>query len=687
MSRATRGLLIAVISLVMIPAGRLPVAAAAGGGEPLPQTPVPSARPAVTPIVTSIPAQAVVSAKSTQGAVTEIAAVPAQHTATFSLVGATWTAMTGSVSLQVRVQNSAGWSDWTDLSVEDGLEGNAPSRSTEPVFVGDSTGVELRAMGAAGTSVTGLAASTVTSPAVADDAHLAPISSKSVATTTGIPQPAIISRAGWGANESLRTSCSNGTYDTTVKAAVIHHTAGSNDYTSAESASIVRAIYAYHVQSNGWCDIGYNFLVDKYGQIFEGRWGGIDRPVHGAHASSWNTNTMGVSFMMNTVTAAASEASVAAATSLLAWKLGGYYRDPNGTTTLVGATFPVIFGHGDVMATECPGTDLRARMQEIRDRTGAVMANRQRTPLYNLWVAAGGDGSSLGPVTVIERSVGDGRAVTFQNGAGYERPDGAAFWLGAGIDTMYQNAGGPTGSYGWPTSNQVTVSGELVKATFEHGTITYPDVAPYVAFVKATYQDFLGRAPSQAEIDSQSQALGTGTPVLNYLNSLSKSDEWLTKIVTGFYQNTLGRAPDAGGLANWLGVLRSGRMTVAQVAAQFYASEEFYRFHAGNTNTTWVTELYRQILHRDPDAGGLQAWVNLTNSGRMDRGSIAENFYQSTESRMDRVAALYQALLKRAPDPTGWPYWTAQVLTTGDLWLAVSLASSQEYWNLAHTRY
>lgn len=209
----------------------------------------------------------------------------------------------------------------------------------------------------------------------------------------------------------------------------------------------------------------------------------------------------------------------------------------------------------------------------------------------------------------------------------------------------------------------------------------------YEAFVRATYQDFLGRPAEDWEVSVRVASLAGGYGKLNYLNELANSDEWLKAIVTSFYRTTLGRDPDTGGLSNWIGELRSKRLTVAQVAAQFYASDEFYLFHAGATNQSWVTELYRQILHREPDAGGLTAWTNLTNSGRMNRGQIAENFYQSTESRMDRVSTLYEELLKRTPDPTGWPYWTAQVLVTGDIWLAVSLSSSEEYWNIAHTRY
>lgn len=68
-------------------------------------------------------------------------------------------------------------------------------------------------------------------------------------------------------------------YDNGIHAAIIHHTAGSNDYSPEDSAEIVRAIYAYHTQTLGWCDIAYNALVDKYGQVFEGRAGGITKAV------------------------------------------------------------------------------------------------------------------------------------------------------------------------------------------------------------------------------------------------------------------------------------------------------------------------------------------------------------------------------------------------------------------------
>ena len=208
----------------------------------------------------------------------------------------------------------------------------------------------------------------------------------------------------------------------------------------------------------------------------------------------------------------------------------------------------------------------------------------------------------------------------------------------------------------------------------------------YEAFVKASYQDFLGRQPTADELASWSGKLSSGTvSKADYLASLSKSDEWLTAIVTKMYRDTLNRDPDPHGLADWVSWLRSGRFTVAEVASRFYSSNEYYTVTAGGSTSTWVTLLYQKLLNRTPDGQGLQFWINNTN--QYGRDWVTYNFYQSQETRMRRVEAIYQTLLFREPDIVGWPFWTARVLWTGDLTLAWEVANSDEYWDKAHTRY
>ena len=118
---------------------------------------------------------------------------------------------------------------------------------------------------AANTSVEGMEAVFIDGNAQAGEAI------EQTAVTDGMPK--VVSRAGWGADESKR--CMGPTYDNGVKAMTLHHTAGNNNYTKADAAAQMRGIYQYHAVNLGWCDIGYNVLVDKFGTIYEGRYGGL----------------------------------------------------------------------------------------------------------------------------------------------------------------------------------------------------------------------------------------------------------------------------------------------------------------------------------------------------------------------------------------------------------------------------
>ncbi|ALP51626.1 LGFP repeat-containing protein [Corynebacterium glutamicum] len=197
-----------------------------------------------------------------------------------------------------------------------------------------------------------------------------------VADTDGMPK--VISRAGWGANESLR--CSNPTIDKDgVSAITIHHTAGSNNYTEAQAAAQVRGAYSYHAQTLGWCDIGYQSLVDKYGNIYEGRAGGMTNAVQGAHAGGFNQNTWAISMIGDYSYNAPPQETINAVGELAGWraKVAGF--DPTGTDTHYSegtsyskvpygqsVNLPNIFAHRDVGYTACPGDAGYAQMGNIR---------------------------------------------------------------------------------------------------------------------------------------------------------------------------------------------------------------------------------------------------------------------------------------------------------------------------------
>lgn len=201
----------------------------------------------------------------------------------------------------------------------------------------------------------------------------------------------------------------------------------------------------------------------------------------------------------------------------------------------------------------------------------------------------------------------------------------------------------------------------------------------------AAHTDLLGRAPTGAELAATVARLDAGTSRATVAGELSTGDEWITGIVTRFFGDTLDREPDAGGLAYWVGEIRSGRRTVAQVASQFYASSEYYRVIGGGTATSWVTDLYVKLLHREPDADGLAFWVQRTTT--RGREHVAGSLYGSPEARRDRVDALYRALLGRDADPAGRSYWAGRIEVEGDLALAVHLVVSDEYRDRARTRF
>ncbi len=212
--------------------------------------------------------------------------------------------------------------------------------------------------------------------------------------------------------------------------------------------------------------------------------------------------------------------------------------------------------------------------------------------------------------------------------------------------------------------------------------------ASVASFVTAAYVDFLGRQPSTAELAAAVTPLLSGaTSRESFLRGLATSPEWVGAIVRRMYLDTLGREPDPAGLATWVDWIRTGRFTVAQTAALFYSSQEFYAGIGGGTDTTWVTKLYEKLLNRAPDPSGLAFWVGYAAAPAFGRGWVATQFYGALESRLTRVRNLYQALLARDPDPTGWPFWAGVIQTGGDLELAVSLAASTEYFLRAAQRF
>ncbi|MGI5359989.1 N-acetylmuramoyl-L-alanine amidase [Streptomyces sp. CA-252508] len=197
------------------------------------------------------------------------------------------------------------------------------------------------------------------------------------------PRPPVVSRADWGADESISPEEPGYLPGGKIKAVVVHHTAESNSYSCEQAPALVRGIYAYHVKQLGWKDLGYNFLVDKCGTVYEGRKGGVDQPVQGAHAYGFNAETTGISVLGTYTDVAPSQAAMMSVAKVAAWKLGQYGVDPASTATLTAGdagrsysgktwskgaqlSFPAIHGHRDGYNTQCPGNAFYGQLGTIR---------------------------------------------------------------------------------------------------------------------------------------------------------------------------------------------------------------------------------------------------------------------------------------------------------------------------------
>jgi hypothetical protein len=315
-------------------------------------------------------------------------ALSARRTAPFSMVGLTWAdphaQLGGTAQVRTRDGVTGVWSDWRELDLdvrtpEVGRESDAVGvrAGTQPLWTGPADGVQVRVTGQHGKLSRlpdGLRVELVEPGGTG-----ATVASAAVNTA---PQPAVVPRAGWNADESLVKDPP--TYTTDTKVVFAHHTAGTNDYTCDQSPDIIRAIFLYHVQSQGWNDIGYHFLVDKCGTVFEGRAGGIDKPVLGAQTYGFNTDTSGIAVLGNYNDAISTPSVQEAVAAVAAWKLGLYGNDAAGTVVLTAAadngkytkgqkvTLNRISGHRDGYPTECPGTNLYADLPAIRTLASAA---------------------------------------------------------------------------------------------------------------------------------------------------------------------------------------------------------------------------------------------------------------------------------------------------------------------------
>ena len=286
----------------------------------------------------------------------------------FAVVGVVWDAADDDAVSTVEIRSFAAdaWGEWEEIPQEESEKDDSAAAGvsvvgTDPIVVGDVDRVEVRMTA---TSVPAGATLSVIDPG----ASAADASPTAVASITAAGGPAILPRSAWGADESMMTwTPSQGR----VTGAVIHHTAGTNDYSPEQVPAILRGIYAFHSQTKGWGDIGYNFLVDKYGRTWEGRSGGTTLATVGAHAVNYNSAMTGISVMGDYTSTGISQAAWDAVVDVTAWKLAIHGVRVTDSTTVNGGTYPAVVGHRDVGQTSCPGQQIYGRLGELRNAMSA----------------------------------------------------------------------------------------------------------------------------------------------------------------------------------------------------------------------------------------------------------------------------------------------------------------------------
>ena len=335
----------------------------------------------------------------------------------------------------------------------------------------------------------------------------APALAPAATTANGLPV-AVTTRAEWGANASYMS------WDPEYASAghvVVHHTAGTNSYSAGQSASIVRGIYYYHAVTLDWGDIGYNFLVDKFGTVFEGRSGSVAAPAGkmsiGAHARGVNTGTMGISMMGDYSAVSPSDAQLSSVGKMAGWflKRAGI-SDVTGWAGLhvwtteryqAGSTIsmPRILGHRDVGYTTCPGNVGYSKLGAIRAiakaQGSAPQGGSSNAPstvaqdhpgAVALRSALGVNGWIGVATTGVYASSKGGVFQRFEHGVGYWSPATGAQFVGEPVLSAWGAYGYQTGSMGYPRSGGVVGIGGSRHQIFEGG-IAYWRPGGRVSFI------------------------------------------------------------------------------------------------------------------------------------------------------------------------------------------------------------
>ncbi|MGC5243262.1 peptidoglycan recognition protein family protein [Streptomyces albogriseolus] len=632
--------------------------------------------------------------------------LPRTETEQFSLVGVSWTGalkpLEGTAQVRTRGLETGEWGTWQDLELNSAPpeEAEAGMRgASQPLWVGPSDGVEARVVHEDGTTAAlpkGLEVNLV-DPGVVTEAETrvdapepaafaveeSPSPSPSpepTAPPSTMPQPPVTSRADWGADESKSPDPSE--YNAEVKAVFVHHTDGANDYDCAESAAIVRGIYAYHTEVNGWNDVGYNFLVDKCGTVFEGRKGGINRPVLGAHTYGFNRESAGIAVLGTHGTGAASDAALASVARVTAWKLGQYGADPAGSVMLTAGatqtnyfntaftageqyTFHRVSGHRDGFNTQCPGDALYAQLPTVRTWAAGpvdglrIVSLTDATAKGSTYYTKGTPvvrWSATTPAALIKRYdvLVDGQSVAGTSGAGYAK----RITLTPGSHTVSVRATHQSGAVS--TTDALTVVAETTAPVFtatptlglRAGTV-YTGSVPVTLRWKATDDQALRQvqllAPQTATFSAAAylssrtarpgtastwsmraydyagnyrDAAATYTPVILQESAAVRTGTWSTRSSTGYLGGRSYSSASKGASLSWTFTGRSAAWVVSRASSSGQAYVYVDGVKAATVDLRSTATSYRQAIWTRTWTANAKHTVKIVVVGTSGRPTI-----------------------------------------------------------------
>ena len=525
-------------------------------------------------------------------------------------------------SVEVRGRTGDQWSPWVPLEADPDEGPDDATRSSGGMAWFGSSGVDAVEARVVDGSMADLELQAMRYEAPSGSGPVAGLLSGGQSAGATASAPTIQPRSSWTTAgwASSNSGCASGPVRATggIRFAVIHHTVNANTYAASDVPAMLAAIRAFHTGTNGWCDIAYNFVIDRFGRVWEARAGGVTQPIVGGHAQGFNTGSVGIAFLgqyepgASPPVAQPTSAARESAARLIAWKLGMANLDPLGQVTVTSAgsnrwpagsqvTIGRVTGHRALGMTSCPGTFLWDLIPSIRSRAHQLQggAPPPPPPPSGPWAPFG---SAADLVRQQYRDV-------------LKREPTAA-------DLSY-----------WTSRVGVSWSPGRFIAQLQ----TSPEADRRVHAVIRLYRATFLRTPDHGGLAYWLQRRGQGTTLASIADSFASSSEFRNRyggltdsqFVSLVYGNVLGRSPDVAGRAYWVGRLAQG-LARGQLMASFSQSSEHVRSTAGSVRTVAT---YDDLLGRVPTAAAHDLIVAAFASNQLTLTTLSTDVFQSAEYR------------------------------------------------------